>query len=98
MRRSTPPADPADTSYEKVSATLDRNVLRMIRERTSNVSSFLNEAARDKLYFQMLEDTITELDREGVKTDETLYAGLVKWTRARERRLARAAAKRAKSS
>jgi len=98
MKRRTPAAEPsAETAYEKVSATLDRNVLRMIRERTPNVSAFLNEAAKDKLYFQMLEDTVAELDREGVGRDEKLYVGLGKWMRARERRIARREAARARS-
>ncbi len=69
----------------------------MIRERTSNVSSFLNEAVRDKLYFQMLEETDAELAREGVGVDEKLYEGLGKWMRARERRLARRSARGARS-
>lgn len=67
-------------AHEKVSATLDRNVLRMIRERTPNVSAFLNEAARRKLYFDMLDETIAELERQGVRRDEKLYQALGRWT------------------
>lgn len=77
--------------YAKVSATLDRDVLRMIREKTSNVSGFLNEAAKDKLYFQMLRDTVAELDREGVGRDEKFEAALRARLLASERRRARRA-------
>jgi hypothetical protein len=98
MKRAPRPTDLAsDASYEKVSATLDRTLLRMIREKTSNVSAFLNEAARDKLYFQMLEESAAELEREGVGTDEKFYEGLGRWMRARERRLARRSARGARS-
>lgn len=71
--RSKPAARPSRPTYEKISATLDRSVLEMIRKRTANVSAFLNEAAQDKLYFQMIDETIAELDRQGVKRDEKMY-------------------------
>ncbi|MBI2324682.1 MAG: hypothetical protein HYU87_06950, partial [Chloroflexi bacterium] len=61
---------PAPTGYAKISATLEAPVLRQIRERTTNVSGFLNEAAKRKLYFDMLRATDEELRREGVEVDE----------------------------
>jgi hypothetical protein len=94
VKRQVVPQKPgAATAYEKVSATLDRNVLRMIRERTPNVSAFLNEAARDKLYFQMIDETIAELDRQGVKRDEKMYAWLGKTLEELERKRGRARAR-----
>jgi hypothetical protein len=86
------------SGYEKVSATLEAPVLRQIRERTTNVSGFLNEAAKRKLYFDMLRATDEELERMGVETDERFYRNLKKWIhgvdarkRARTRRVARPA-------
>lgn len=69
----------AQTGYAKVSATLEAPVLRQIREQTRNVSGFLNEAAKRKLYFDMLRDTAEELRREGVERDERFYRNLKKW-------------------
>lgn len=70
---------PAPTGYAKISATLEAPVLRQIRERTTNVSGFLNEAAKRKLYFDMLRATDEELRREGVEVDERFYRNLKKW-------------------
>lgn len=65
-------------SYAKISATLEEDVLRKIRERTSNVSGFLNEAASEKLYFEHLREMDEELERQGVPINEKLYRGLIK--------------------
>jgi hypothetical protein len=76
------------TSYEKVSATLEVPVLRRIRERTSNVSGFLNEAAKRHLHREGLREWADELRAQGVVRDETVYRNLVAWvdeTRARRR-------------
>ena len=72
-RRST------QTGYAKVSATLEVPVLRQIRERTGNVSGFLNDAAKRELYFEMLRASAEELRRQGVKRDERFYQNLKKW-------------------
>ena len=72
-------ATTAATGYEKVSATLEEPVLRMIREKTGNVSGFLNEAAKDKLYFDHLRATADDLRRQGVRRHERLYRNLNKW-------------------
>lgn len=72
---------PATTGYAKVSATLEAPVLRQIRERTSNVSGFLNEAAKRKLYFDMLRATEEELKAQGVEPDMRFYRNLKKWLR-----------------
>lgn len=67
------------TAYEKVSATLEAPVLRRIRERTANVSGFLNDAAKRKLYFDRLRAFDEELDRQGIQTDERFYGNLKRW-------------------
>lgn len=64
------------TGYEKISATIERPVLRMIRERSTNVSDFLNQAAKDKLYFDRIREAERELERQGVPHDEALYQRL----------------------
>lgn len=82
------------TGYEKISATIERPVLRMIRERSTNVSEFLNEAAKDKLYFERLSAAVRELERSGVAGDparrQRLRAAFA------SRRRARTAAKRSR--
>lgn len=70
---------PDPTGYAKVSATLEEPVLRRIRETTSNVSGFLNEAAKRKLYFDMLSATAKELRAQGVKPDMRFYRNLKRW-------------------
>jgi hypothetical protein len=62
--------------YEKVSATLEIPVLRMIRDRSANVSEFLNQAAKDKLYFERLREAEEELEGQGVPLDEALVERL----------------------
>ncbi len=51
--------------YQKISATLDRDLLRRIRERTDNVSAYLNEAAEERLYHEHLREMIRELEAQG---------------------------------
>jgi hypothetical protein len=67
------------SGYTKISATLEAPVVRQIRERTGNVSGFLNEAAKRKLYFDMLRATADELRAAGVQRDERFYQNLKKW-------------------
>lgn len=55
--------------YEKISVTLERPLLGVIRERSANVSEFLNEAAKDKLYFERLREAELELRRQGIPED-----------------------------
>jgi len=57
------------SAYSKVSATLETAVLKSIRQRSSNVSEFLNAAAKRKLYFDRLDEAIAELERRGVRGD-----------------------------
>lgn len=69
----------ASTKYEKVSATLETSTLRRIRERTTNVSGFLNAAAKRELHFEGLREWADELRAQGVQRDETMYRNLIKW-------------------
>lgn len=73
------PARKAAPSYAKISATLEEDVLRKIRERTENVSGFLNDAAKEKLYFERLRAFADELRSQGVERDERFYQNLVAW-------------------
>lgn len=72
---------PRATDYAKVSATLEAPVLREIRERTANVSGFLNEAAKRKLYFDRLRAADEELGRAGIELDERFYRNVRTWLR-----------------
>lgn len=54
-----------ERGYEKISATLDRDLLRQIRERTDNVSAYLNEAAQERLYHEHIREMIRELEEQG---------------------------------
>lgn len=85
----------ASVPYEKISATLDERVLRQIRARTGNVSGFLNDAAKEKLYFDRLAAFAGELRRQGVKRDERFYRDLNKWLDEVEARRVRRARRRA---
>jgi hypothetical protein len=79
MPRTTRKAPP---SYSKVSATLEEGVLNEIRERTPNVSGFLNEAAKAKLYFDRLKALDEDLAQQGIEIDERFYENLKKATAA----------------
>jgi hypothetical protein len=79
--------------YEKVSATLERPVVRMIREHAPNVSAFLNAAAKEKLYFERALDSERALAHAGVPFDEELYQRL-RSAIARPARRRRASARR----
>lgn len=68
-----------EPGYAKISATLEAPVLRQIREQTTNVSGFLNEAAKRKLYFDMLRATEEDLRQQGVEPDMRFYRNLKKW-------------------
>jgi hypothetical protein len=94
-------AAPNDDGYAKISATLERKVLRQIKEQTENVSGYLNEAAKRQLYFDMLRRSVEELERQGVEFNTRFYDNLGKWLNevdmrklARERRKRRASASR----
>ena len=81
------PASPK-SGYAKISATLEAPVLRQIREHTANVSRFLNEAAKRKLYFDRLRAADEELGRMGIEVDERFYRGLKAWARDADKRRA----------
>lgn len=85
----------ATAPYEKVSVTLEEGVLRRIRERTDNVSGFLNDAAADKLHFDGLREWANELLAQGVKPDERFGRNLEAWLDEVEARRARKVRRRA---
>jgi hypothetical protein len=58
-----------ESAYSKVSATLETSVLEGIRERSPNVSEFLNEAAKRALYRERLREAIRQLRSEGYEED-----------------------------
>ncbi len=87
----------AATGFEKVSATLEAPVLRQIRERTANVSSFLNDAAKRRLYFDRLRAFDEDLGRRGVAIDEPFYRDLGKWLDDWDARRAAAGRRRARA-
>lgn len=74
---------------EKLSVTLERSLVEEVRSRTDNVSAFVNDAIKRKLYFQRLDDELDLLEREGVKLNETGYRWLMGKLDATEKRLKR---------
>lgn len=80
-------------TYAKISATLEGDVLRKIRERTENVSGFLNDAAKEKLYFERLRAFADELRSQGVERDEVMYRNLKALNATARKRRARTTAR-----
>lgn len=79
----------ASRSREKVSVTIDRESLEQVRRVTDNVSEFVNEAVRDRLYFSRLEAELARLETDGIVPDPR---GVEWWTEkmlATKQRLAR---------
>ncbi len=73
---------------EKVSVTLERALMDEVRAATDNVSAFVNEAVKDRLYFARLDAELARLDAEGVKPDPR---GVERWRKriqATKRRMA----------
>jgi hypothetical protein len=54
---------------EKVSVTLERGLMDQVRASTDNVSAFVNEAIRDRLYFSRLDDELARLRADGFEPD-----------------------------
>lgn len=52
---------------EKVSVTLERSLMDEVRSATDNVSAFVNEAIRRRLYFARLDAELGRLEAQGVK-------------------------------
>lgn len=98
MRKTSSTPALTDDGYAKISATLERKVLRQIKEQTDNVSGYLNEAAKRQLYFDMLRRSVEELERQGVEIDMRFYDNLGKWMHEVDmRKLARERRKRSAS-
>lgn len=67
----------ASRNREKVSVTIDRDAIQEVRRSTDNVSEFVNEAIRDRLYFSRLEAELARLEAIGIVPDPR---GVEWWT------------------
>lgn len=76
-------------SREKLSVTVERSLMDEVREKTDNVSAFVNDAVRDKLYFARVDEELARLEAEGVKVNQAGYRWLSAKIDATRRRLAR---------
>lgn len=76
-------------SREKLSVTVERSLMDEVREKTDNVSAFVNDAVRDKLYFARLDDELARLEAEGVRPNPAGVRWLSAKIDATRRRLAR---------
>jgi post-segregation antitoxin (ccd killing protein) len=74
---------------EKVSVTLERSLMDEVRSATDNVSAFVNDAIRRKLYFARLDAELDRLAAEGVRPDPAGVRWLSERVDATRRRLAR---------
>lgn len=72
----------------KVSVTVERTALSAVQEITDNVSEFVNDAIKEKLYFRRLDEELRLLELEGVKVNEAGYRWLLDRIDATNRRLA----------
>lgn len=90
-----PAARAARTGREKVSVTIDREILDEIRQRAENLSEYVNQALSDDLYFERLREESARLEAEGIEVDEKAVERLTQWMLEAKRRIrARRAAQR----
>ncbi len=82
-------AQRASARREKVSVTLERSVMDEVRSSTDNVSAFVNDAIRDKLYFARLDAELARLAAGGVRPNPAGVRWLSRRMEATRRRLAR---------
>lgn len=76
-------------SREKLSITVERSLMDEVRRRTENLSAFVNEAVKDRLYFARLDDELARLEAEGVRPNPAGVRWLSAKIDATRRRLAR---------
>jgi post-segregation antitoxin (ccd killing protein) len=88
VRKATAPA------REKVSVTLERGLMDKVRVATDNVSAFVNEAVRDRLYFAQLDAELARLRSEGVEPDARAVASWRGAIQATKRRRGRRSARK----
>lgn len=79
----------ATAPREKLSITVERSLIDAVRRRTENVSAFVNEAVRDRLYFARLEEDLAQLEVQGIRPDPAGVRWLSRKVDATSRRLAR---------
>lgn len=83
------PGRPTPRSREKLSVTVERSLMDEVRQRTENVSAFVNEAVKDKLYFARVDEELARLEAEGVRPNPAAVRWLTKKVDATRRRMAR---------
>lgn len=79
----------ATAPREKLSITVERSLIDEVRRRTENVSAFVNDAVRDRLYSARLEAELAELDAQGIRPNPAGVRWLSGKVDATSRRLAR---------
>lgn len=79
----------ATAPREKLSITVERSLIDEVRQRTENVSAFVNDAVRDRLYFSRLDEELARLEADGVRPNPAGVRWLSKRIGATSRRLAR---------
>ena len=74
---------------EKLSVTVERSLVDEVRRRTENVSAFVNDAVRDRLYFARLEEELAQLEVQGIRPNPAGVRWLSRKADVTSRRLAR---------
>lgn len=77
------------TSRAKISVTVERSALNAIQAVTDNVSGFVNDAIKEKLYFARLDEEAELLREEGVEVNEAGYRWVLDRIDATSKRMAR---------
>lgn len=72
---------------EKVSVTIEREILDEIRQRADNLSEYINQTLSDDLYFARVQEEVDQLAAEGVEVDEESVRRLTEWMREVKRRI-----------
>ena len=76
-RAGSPSAAEPEAGRKKISITVDKTVLDVVRGTTANVSAFYDDAAKEKLYFLKLDQEAARLDAEGTPLDRDGYDWIV---------------------
>jgi hypothetical protein len=62
---------------KKISVTVESTAVAAVSRVTGNLSAFVNDAIKEKLYFRQLDEELDTLEREGVKLNEAGYRWLM---------------------
>jgi hypothetical protein len=71
---------------KKISVTVEGSAVAAVSRVTANLSAFVNEAIKEKLYFRQLDQELDLLEREGVKLNEAGYRWLMERIEAPDKR------------